>query len=265
MVSQAGQYLNPSYRVILKTSEIDPSSGNFMQIEGFLPESLSINLTSSWDSLLKNMLSGDIFGSGTIGTGAKALANISDLLGLRTAYSQISTFPTWTGTEPIEFSIPFKFDAISDTNTEVYQPWVSLMKVLCPSSEDGGTFLTAPGPQFRLNKEAKKIEFSKDRLLSLKIGNLIYIRGVIVTAVNNTLYSKFDINGKPISAQSDVTLRTIFSPTVDDITNWFSCNENYNNLDRLQESLKNHLNQIKSDPIGYAKGLGKDITDAVFV
>ncbi len=262
MSDLAGIYSNPAYKITLKTPYVDPSSNDFLNIEGFMPESLAINVTSTWDSLLKSFLSGDISFSGSnrvtsaLGTLASGAQSIMRILGMRTAYSQISTFPSWTGTEPLEFSIPFVFHAINNTRENVTKPWINLMKVVCPTKE--GLIMKAPGPQFVWDPNQHKPIFKKDRILSLSIGQFIYIRGVIVTAVNNTLYSKFDKDGLPIQAQADVTLRTTFSPTTQDIQEWFSFNQSY---DQVSNAIK-ELQGIVDNPKAYVKGLIADTKEA---
>lgn len=249
--NQAGQYKNPNYIVTLKTSEIKSKEQGYLNIEGYLPESLAINLTASWDNVLKDFLSGaDITkAGGWVGALASGANTIMDLLGMKTAYSQISSYPTWTGTEPIQFSIPFRFDAVNDTNKDVVEPWVNLMKLVCPMKD--GELLTAPGPSITFDKETKVPLFNKSRVLSLSIGKFIYIRGVVVTSVSNTLFSKFDINGKPIQAEADVTLRTVFSPTVTDIENWFSYNESYGSFEtNFNEATEKISAEIKKSRLG---------------
>lgn len=251
--NQAGQYKNPNYIVTLKTAEIKDKEEGYLNIEGYLPESLAINLTASWDSVLKDFLSGaDLTkAGGWTGALASGVNTIMDLLGTKTAYSQLSTYPTWTGTEPLQFSIPFRFDAVNDTNNDVVEPWVNLMKLVCPTKN--GDLLRAPGPSITLDEETKTPLFNKSRVLSLSIGKFIYIRGVIVTSVSNTLFSKFDVKGRPIQAEADVTLRTIFSPTVTDIENWFSYNENYGSFETdFNKATESISAEIKKSRLGNA-------------
>ena len=256
--SMAGKYTNPAYQVELKTSLLDPTNSNYLDIVGFLPETLSFNLTASWNNMLKNMLTGDI--GDKVGGGAGAAMSVMQqfgrLTGMKTAFSQISSWPTWEGTEPIEFSIPFRFDAIKNTMNDVVIPWKNLQKLLCPIRDTAASMIfKAPGPQISLDEATKKLHFDDDRVLSLRIGKFIYIKGVIVTAISNTLYSKFDIDGNPIQAQADVTLRTIFSPTVSDIENWFSGNEAYYQMSDVMSGL---LNQLKKPGTLISKVTGLD-------
>ena len=255
--SMAGKYTNPAYQVELKTSLLDPTNSNYLDIVGFLPETLSFNLTASWNNMLKNMLTGDIGDGGSlVGKAAGLIQKFGRLTGMKTAFSQISSWPTWEGTEPIEFSIPFRFDAIRNTMSDVVVPWKNLQKLLCPVRDTSASMIfKAPGPQISLDEATKSLRFDDDRVLSLRIGNFIYIKGVIVTAISNTLYSKFDIDGNPIQAQADVTLRTIFSPTTTDIENWFSGNEAYNQISDVANNL---LNQLKKPGTFLAKVSGLD-------
>lgn len=255
--SMAGKYTNPAYQVELKTSLLDPTNSNYLDIVGFLPETLAFNLTASWNNMLKNMLTGDIGDGGSlVGKAAGLIQKFGRLTGMKTAFSQISSWPTWEGTEPIEFSIPFRFDAIRNTMSDVVVPWKNLQKLLCPVRDTSASMIfKAPGPQISLDEATKSLRFDDDRVLSLRIGNFIYIKGVIVTAISNTLYSKFDIDGNPIQAQADVTLRTIFAPTTADIENWFSGNEAYNQISDVANNL---LNQLKKPGTFLAKVSGLD-------
>ena len=249
---KSDKYLNSAYLVELKTALLDKSNKDYLDIIGYLPETLSFNLTASWNNMLKDMFSGDWGNSngGLIQKGIAAAQAFERLAGMRTAYSQISSWPTWEGTEPIEFTIPFRFDAVRNTMQDVVTPWVNLQKLVCPTRDTSANIVfKAPGPQISIDPASKKPIFDEDRVLSLKIGRFIYIKGVIVTAISNTLYSKFDIDGNPIQAQADVTLRTIFSPTTEDIANWFSGSENYYQLDTaingiLDDFKKNPLNAL---------------------
>lgn len=255
--SMAGKYTNPAYQAELKTALLDPSNTNYLDIVGFLPETLSFNLTASWNNMLKDMLTGDIGDSGgLVGKTAGLIQKFGRLTGMKTAFSQISSWPTWEGTEPVEFSIPFRFDAIRNTMSDVVVPWKNLQKLLCPVRDTSASMIfKAPGPQLSLDESTKSLRFDDDRVLSLRIGNFIYIKGVIVTAISNTLYSKFDVDGNPIQAQADVTLRTIFSPTTTDIENWFSGNLQYNQISDVASNL---LNQLKKPGTFLAKVSGLD-------
>lgn len=256
--SMAGKYTNPAYQVELKTALLDPTNSNYLDIVGFLPETLSFNLTASWNNMLKDMLTGDI--GDKVGGGAGAAMSVMQqfgrLTGMKTAFSQISSWPTWEGTEPVEFSIPFRFDAIKNTMTDVVVPWKNLQKLLCPVRDTSASMIfKAPGPQISLDETTKTLKYDEDRVLSLRIGKFIYIKGVIVTAISNTLYSKFDVDGNPIQAQADVTLRTIFSPTTTDIENWFSGNENYN---QISDVVTNLMQQLKTPGTFMSKMTGLD-------
>lgn len=245
---KSGQYANPAYMVELKTTQLDETNANYLDIIGYLPESLSFNLTASWNNLLKDTLSDRFSGSGLLSKGISIAQTLTSLAGMKTAYSQISSWPTWEGTEPVEFTIPFRFDAVRDTKADVVTPWVNLLKLVCPVREDATkSVFRAPGPQLTLDPGTNQLVFDQDRVLTLKIGNFIYIKGVIVTSISNTLYSKFDINGNPIQAQADVTLRTVFSPTTTDIANWFSGNEQY---DQFYSALNEVWDNFKKDPVG---------------
>lgn len=209
-----GEYNNPSYRVTLSGSGVS-SVANLPLIQAYLPETISFNLNSEWDSLM-NSFAGIM--PGGLGDSAKSFFDAyGAVTGHRSFLRQFSTFPAWKGNGPLEFTIPFVFSAIEDARRDVLNPMVALMKLVCPDLD--GLLLNSPGPSFTIQNN--NVMFDPDKIVNLSIGRYIYIRGVIITDVRNSVTSKFDINGVPMQAQVDVTLRTSFSPTKRDIVEWF--------------------------------------------
>jgi hypothetical protein len=176
---------------------------------------------------------------------AEQAVSLQNINANKTLIDQFSAYPSWIGNSPLDFSIPFVFNAISDTTADVYEPIITLMKLSCPSMAEGNQ-IVAPGPRFKLYNGTPSLDQS--RILSLKLGNYCYIRGILVKNVNTTIDSKFDKEGKPISAQALVNFSTVLPPTVQDIENWFSCNRDYSQLNRFTVSaLKTSIEKKISD------------------
>lgn len=255
---QESTYSNENYKITLQTTELKPDDADFISISTFIPEELSFTLTSEWETLLKNFISGSsLDNSNIINAGINAASTVATLSGFKTPLSQIATYPTWIGNGPIEFQIPFKFNAISNTAADVTQPWTKLLRLVCPTASADNFIVRAPGPTLTIDPETKMPTLERGKVLSLRIGNFIYIRGVIITGITNTMPAKFDINGKPISAFAEVTFRTIFSPTVKDIEQWFIADPNYDQVGNVVSNLIDTFKKATSDPKAFVSGLVK--------
>lgn len=203
----AGSFLNPAYRIELEAAETDEWN-HPIKISAFMPESFAVNLTSTWDSIIKNYIP---MGN----TAVEALATVG---GSRTVLDNVSTLASWTGNSPLEFDVPFRFDAIVDAYTDVFEPCVNLMKLASPDLINS-LILSPPsgGLDYRAvtNPEGYKA-------MKLRLGTFAYITGIVITAVNISFISKFDVRGMPLAADAQVSLRTLFSPTKKDIVEWFT-------------------------------------------
>lgn len=216
-MTAAGSYLNPAYRIELESAEKD-AWGHSIKISAFMPESFAVNLTSTWDSIVKNY----------IPMGNAAIDGLSTLAGTRTILDNISTLASWTGNSPLEFDVPFRFDAITDAYTDVFEPCITLMKMASPDLVNS-LILTPPsgGLDYRVataiyNNQKNNTEKPVYTAMKLKLGAFAYITGVVITGVNISFISKFDKRGMPMAADAQVSLRTLFSPTKKDIIEWFT-------------------------------------------
>lgn len=259
VASIEGSFNNPAYQITLSGGGVEALS-NQTSITAYLPESFNFTLGSEWESLWNSFIA-------VLGTAGEHIAgaldaanNIAGLFNTRTSITQASTFPVWKGNEPLEFSLPFNFVAVENARLDVVDPMVTLMKLVCPKTNNAFT-LEAPGPSFTI--ENQNIVFKEDKIINLKIGKFIYIRGIIITNVASTIVSKFDINGDPIQAQCDVTMRTSFSPTQQDIMQWFI----YKNPNYFQGSQYRDWNTMKAQAMETAKsaaGVVKSMGQSVY-
>ena len=179
-----GNYVNPNYRVTLK----DRYSSN--QVSAFLPESFAFTLDSQWETMINEFAQGIVNGGtsliGTVAGGA--IGNLVNsgiemtqkafmIMGQKSVWSKFSTLPTWTGNSPLEFTIPFRFDAISDASRDVKQQVLLLAKMASPSLENGTIY--APGPAI----DNLSVDLQKKNRYDLRVGNFMYIKDVYITNV----------------------------------------------------------------------------------
>lgn len=171
------------------------------------PEELALNLTSEWDTPL-------------LSSGFTLLD-----LALREGFgkstkSQFASAQVWTGSSPIEITLPLEFYAEADPILEVVQPIVTLARMALPTlsgkAGDQG-FLTPPGPSLLgFNIRGNESKDSNDQI-SIVIGNFLNFTNVIITEVSPTFVTRdMTKGGAPLKATCDVTFRTMFSLTGND-------------------------------------------------
>lgn len=211
----AGAYYNPSYRIDLLVTNPN-SEQTTTRISTFMPEEIAINMTSSWESVAKNFI--DSF------AGSEAAGNILSVLGKKTMLTNYNTLSSWTGNSPLEFNIPFRFDAIRDPYADVLQPLSTLYQLAAPSQTEN-QMLTAPGPS--LSFIDKELAWEGSTTIALRVGRFLYIKPILITGVSGTVVSKFDKNGYPMAAEVEVSMKTLFAPTVQDIKSWFAADDSY--------------------------------------
>jgi hypothetical protein len=176
-------------------------------INATLQEKIDLVTSSRWESLTPTSFS------------AAINAVSQGVLGMSVA-SSLATRRIWTGTEPLEFTIIFRFEAQEDPKTEVVQPSLILQQMSLPGrSFTGGLewFLIPPGPAPMPEVTNIVNAVSGNRLSNLSnlgedvtitIGNFLKFEKVIIEKVSTTYESRFDQFGSPLGATSKVTFST---------------------------------------------------------
>lgn len=167
------------------------------------PEELSIQLSSEWDTPL--LQSGV---SGAIEIGLQELAN-------RSVRTQFASAQVWSGSSPIEITLPLEFYAESDPKLEVIDPIIKLAKMALPGSvgKNFGQFVP-PGP--------KIFDFTSGDQISIDIGNFLNFQKVLIIGVNPTFITRdMTQKGLPLKATCEVTFRSMFSLTGNDFAGMF--------------------------------------------
>ena len=178
------------------------------QVVARLPDELQMQLASEWDTPL-------------LSSGASPLETlVQSGFGVSTK-TQFASAQVWSGSSPIEITLPLEFYAEENPKLEVVQPIVKLCQMALPrrSGESGekGLFIP-PGPRifgFNIN------ELGNDQI-NIQIGNFLNFEKVIVTQVNPTFVTR-DMTqaGFPLRATCEVTFRSMFSLTGSDFSDMF--------------------------------------------
>lgn len=143
--------------------------------------------------------------------GMAAFTGVSDV-------TQEMTLQTWVSSEPLTFSLPLLFNSEMDAYADVYAQVMDLAKLPLPWKKDffGVNMLAGPGLAYFDWLKKENVEN-----VSLSIGRRVFIPIVIVDSANVEFDTMVDPNGNYISARVDVSIRTPFVPTRDDIDTWF--------------------------------------------
>ena len=234
-------YNNGNYKVQIQ------SHGNEGGIvTAWLPEQFALRLQNKWEQYFANIIDNKVNAIASHGSAAmSAFTNKSFFIKALTGH-------VWMGTEAIEFQLQLQFDANTDIDKDVFDP-ISKLIIWSSPSEDNGAILTAPGPNL----------ISANNRLSLRIGKFLYFDSVIIPNMDITWHSMMHESGIPIAADVEISFRTFYTMTRQDIMALFSYGrmEDYNGKTTsshgagFRESLASGLKTL---------GVGETITNQVF-
>lgn len=199
-----------------------------------LPEEVPITISSEWEAPIAGAFSGL--------RGKIADFTLRETTGV-TLKNQLFTSQIWSGSSPIEMTIPLEFYADRDPLREVLLPIIALSKMALPRynnteltdkanrsiqkaiDELGITAknlelkpLTAPGP---LIFDAETSEVKSDEI-TIQLGEFLLFKRVIITNVDMNFNTRDLVKeGKPLRASCEVTFRTIQSLTGEDFAGMF--------------------------------------------
>lgn len=197
--------VHPAYEVEL-TVRNSPTSGRVEVIKTFLPESIGIQLGSSWENPYDKSF-GDMLG-GKEGQAANAAADIAGAPNR----SKWMTAMVWKNGQPLQISLPFVFAANENTETDVLSKFRFLSKLVSPDELGAGNSLRSPGPTI-----AGQVIDSASVQISCRIGNFLFLDNVVVESVDANIDFILDENGKPMYMTFNVTVKTFYSVTKEDI------------------------------------------------
>lgn len=152
----------------------------------------------------------------------------------------------WSGSSPIQITLPIEFNATNDAIEDVMKPIVRLLMLASPKVAPGGRFIP-PGPTIsnivafltRLLdeipndaplgiptardwvKNAVKSNITPGENVSVFVGDFFYLDNVVITGVQPHFHPIMDIRGLPMKASCTVTFESYLTPTRGEIQRYF--------------------------------------------
>jgi hypothetical protein len=229
-MSTYGMQENANYKVIVSQSARGAQSPGLI-VEGWIPETFQVAVSSQFSQPFGQSHPASLM--------TKLTTNVS-------LTSQSMTAQVWEGSQPIELTLEIEFIAESDPKREVLLPIVNLLMMTMPSN-NGGTFLRPPGPEYtdlqdwkalvndwqnlagvnnmtnleRIKKGREGIKGVKGAI-SIDLGKFMYFDNVVIETVNTTFHSMMHSSGIPLRATCAVTFKTLFVPVAEDLANLFN-------------------------------------------
>lgn len=186
-----------------------------------IDEKYSLNFSSTWESPFSRASAGDVasklLGGKVSGEDIDRILNAAGI-GSRL---KIQSARVWTGSSPLSFDFTMKFNAIKDTEAEIRQRHMALLKLAAPSESIGvgsARVLKAPGPTL-----AGGVLSDTSRRIDLRVGKYLYMKDVVVDNVASEIDCLCDANGIPISMSVAVQISSFYACfTTEDIEAMFN-------------------------------------------
>jgi hypothetical protein len=227
--------INPNYAITLQArpynnqwSAAGQTGGGYKTItlQTAIPESFSIQLNSDWSPQFGTALA-DAIGKlpGGAGAIATAVTNIGTAFGYQPQLKAL-TAQIWQGTSALEVQVPFILRAEENAMSEVMRPIKQLMYLTLPSMTIGGQLAILKAPfspaavaQGVYSGEANVMTRRQQgyAAISLWVGRFFFLPDCVITSVSQAYDAIFDAQGTPLSAKVDVSLRSFFVITTEDI------------------------------------------------
>lgn len=212
--SNQGLAANRDYRVVIDVTGdealLQPPGGaarKIFPIEANLPERFHIELTSQWAMPFNNATAGSaaggiagalgVPGSGFIGAAADAALGAAGI----GSKAKSMGYQTWESTSPLQFNLDLVFYANENTEREIRERHLALLKLCAPSTAMGGEVLIAPGPRLIDGGRA-------GRSITLYIGRYLQIENVIINSVGSDVVTMMDENGIPVAMTINIGVTT---------------------------------------------------------
>ena len=198
----------PEYQVMLDVrgdESVDRSGKKIFPIVANLPERFNMELSSQWDTPFARTSVGDV---ASAMSGGKVSADVINTGLGATGVGKTSkpqTAQVWQESSPMGFNLEMIFRAVTNSEIDVRQKHIALLKLVAPS-EFGGV-LIAPGPNIR----DKMIDASNSRLITLHIGRYIKLQNVVIRSVSSDVTALFDKHGIPQAMSISVAVESFYS------------------------------------------------------
>lgn len=223
-------HIPPQYQLVLDVRGDDTltsdGQGKIFPIVGAVPQHYNISLSSQWDAPYANTNVFDkaaggaaALAGGRVGAGINAVRNsgaggaIAGAFGVSTKLKS-QTVQVWQGSSGLSFSFDLVFHAKTNSETDVRDKHIALLKLAAPSEGPGGILL-APGPTL-------VDQIFEGRKITLAIGTYIFLDNIVIKSVGTDIESLCDEKGIPIAMTINVEIESLYSSfTVQDIEKAF--------------------------------------------
>ena len=172
--------------------------GAMFPMRANLPERFHMEMGAQWGMPLAQANAGDMAGS-LLGSGAQSLVEIgAGAAGVGTKLKS-QFFQVWEQSTPLTLNLDLVFYAQDNTEREIRQRHVALLKLCAPSSD--GQVLKAPGPRLIGDN-------SEGRRITIQIGRYLTVTDAIITNVGSDVVTLLDENGIPIAMTINLAFST---------------------------------------------------------
>lgn len=210
-----GLAANRSYQIVIDVQgdealikPVGSAQRKVFPISANLPERFHMEMSSNWTMPFDGATAGSAAGSAAqfLGAGgaSQMIGNAVDAgLGAAGVGQKLKDqmIQVWESSSPLEMNFDLIFYAHSNTEREIKERHLALLKLCAPSLLAGTQVLEAPGPKY-IDATAK------GRQINVFVGNYIQLTNVIVRSVGSDLVSLFDDNGIPIGMSVNLSIAT---------------------------------------------------------
>ena len=216
-------------RLVVKDPNLMPpgSSGDsLLSFEANLSERYHMSMSSQWNSPFAKSDLADMARDKGLNKTAAIISAGSALTGISTK-TRGQSMQVWESSSPMSFSFDMKFMAASNTDAEIRQKHLLLLKLCAPSivGGNGGAaraagILSAPGPT-PVDALANWADVG-GRKITLYIGGYLKLDGVVIKSVSSDMTSLCGADGIPIGMNVQVEVESFFACyTVQDLDDLF--------------------------------------------
>lgn len=228
--------LGEQYQLVLHVrgdQTLDSDNKKIFPIVAALPERYNINFSSNWSAPFANTDAVSFVADKAVGNRKvlgyslkDAITYGTNLLSKATGVStrlKSQSIQIWEGSSPLQFSVDLVFHARTNTETDVRDKHMALLKLAAPSEHGpGGQVLMQPGPII-----ADQVWDQNSRKISLQVGTYLYLDNVIISSVGSDIETLCDEKGIPIAMTINIEITSFFTSfTAQDIERAFKAGRN---------------------------------------
>lgn len=185
----------------------DPTigNGNFVAVTT-LEENFSYSIASNWETPFARSSAELAAAASGAGKPGKIIAFSAEAArsaaGLNIG-NKMMTAQIWQSSDPIKFSFPFTFVAVSDAKKQVRDKVAALTKCVVPYMVNSGV-MRAPGPTLVNNG-------TSGRDITLQVGKFITLENCIIRSTDVQFDSMMGADGIPMKAKVTIDIESFFA------------------------------------------------------